>query len=233
MRIELNHNWYADEPFQVDDDIKQFDVSNRPYPIYRQTIFTRQECDELYLSVIKDYDSKTDARVYTPDGLGSTVNRDFRDTDSYQQHLYLTQQHHQKLYQGVQNAANWFNTTLLTQSDVSQILGYGRGNKFSHHCDNSITDSTGVKWVCNDKARELTAICYISDQVTEDPKFNEFSGGSLIFSRVRNKHTNEPLVYRPRAGELVVFPSNPFYGHEVLNIRSGYRINIVSWWRNV
>ena len=28
---------------------------------------------------------------------------------------------------------------------------------------------------------------------------------------------------------MIVFPSNPYFSHEVLTIRSGYRLSLVQW----
>jgi SM-20-related protein len=34
---------------------------------------------------------------------------------------------------------------------------------------------------------------------------------------------------RPEAGDMVVFFSNPYFSHEVLPVKEGYRLSLVQW----
>jgi SM-20-related protein len=55
-----------------------------------------------------------------------------------------------------------------------------------------------------------------------------FSGGELEFNFLKNIDGTD-VVLKPSAGDMVVFPSNPYFSHEVKKVKSGYRLTLVQW----
>lgn len=37
------------------------------------------------------------------------------------------------------------------------------------------------------------------------------------------------IKFIPEAGDMIVFPSNPIFSHEVLRVEDGYRLTLVQW----
>ncbi|RXJ90430.1 hypothetical protein CRV01_04525 [Arcobacter sp. CECT 8983] len=75
--------------------------------------------------------------------------------------------------------------------------------------------------------RKLTTVFFASS-CSEKEDFNTFSGGELLFNFLFDKEGN-PIKYKPKAGEMIVFLSNPFFTHEVLKVENGYRLSLVQW----
>jgi SM-20-related protein len=55
-----------------------------------------------------------------------------------------------------------------------------------------------------------------------------FSGGELLFNYLYDKEGSLVKI-KPQAGDMVVFPSNPYFSHEVLPVKEGYRLTLVQW----
>ncbi|MGC9350564.1 MAG: 2OG-Fe(II) oxygenase [Sulfurovum sp.] len=39
----------------------------------------------------------------------------------------------------------------------------------------------------------------------------------------------ETVKIKAEAGDMVIFPSNPYFSHEVLPVKEGYRLTLVQW----
>lgn len=89
-----------------------------------------------------------------------------------------------------------------TQEGV-QLLKYGVGQFFTPHID--------------DSPRRPRRVSY-SYYVNED-----YEGGEIVF-------TNFGVTVKPKAHQLLVFPSNYAYRHEVQPVTSGTRYAMVQWW---
>jgi SM-20-related protein len=55
-----------------------------------------------------------------------------------------------------------------------------------------------------------------------------FEGRELLFNYFYDKDGNTVKI-KPKAGDMVVFPSNPYFSHEVLPVKKGYRLTLVQW----
>ncbi len=82
------------------------------------------------------------------------------------------------------------------------ILKYGVGQQFVNHIDDH-----------RDFPRKISYAYY----------FNEnYEGGEISFPRFN-------LTYKPKANEMLVFPSNYVYNHSVSPVTDGTRYAVVSW----
>lgn len=96
--------------------------------------------------------------------------------------------------------------------ETPQLLRYGRGGKYAMHSD---SDN-----YCHEKNsfyrfidRDFSILIYLND---------DYIGGGLKFKGLN-------FSYQPKAGDLVLFPSNHVFSHESLPIQSGTKYALVSW----
>ncbi len=90
----------------------------------------------------------------------------------------------------------------FSDHDAYQILKYGKGQKFTNHIDDH------PKY-----HRRVSSVYYIND---------DYEGGEINFPRFG-------ISYKPKANELIVFPSTYVYNHSVSEVTSGTRYAVVSW----
>lgn len=91
-----------------------------------------------------------------------------------------------------------------TWHDSYQILKYGVGQKFVNHIDDH-----------PDYHRRISTIYYINDN---------YSGGELNFPRFN-------ITLKPKANQMILFPSTYVYNHSVSPVVEGKRYSVVSWLR--
>lgn len=88
--------------------------------------------------------------------------------------------------------------------DAWNILKYGVGQKFDSHIDD------GPK-----APKVISIIAYLND---------DYTGGEIEYKNIN-------FSYKPSAGDVIIFPSNYIYRHEVKPVESGIRYSIVNWFR--
>lgn len=88
--------------------------------------------------------------------------------------------------------------------DSYGVLKYGVGQKFTNHIDDH-----------PDFHRRISIVYYINDN---------YSGGELNFPRFN-------LFFKPKANQMILFPSTYVYNHSVSPVTKGERYAVVSWLR--
>jgi hypothetical protein len=83
-----------------------------------------------------------------------------------------------------------------------EILKYGIGQHVSNHVDDSHTHH-----------RRVSIVYYLNE---------DYDGGEIVFPRFG-------INYKPKANQLLLFPSNYMYNHTVTPVKSGERYTVVSW----
>ena len=86
--------------------------------------------------------------------------------------------------------------------DSYNILKYGIGQKFVNHVDDH-----------QDYPRRVSTVYYANDNYT---------GGEILFPRFN-------IELKPKANQMILFPSTYVYNHSVVPVTSGERYSIVSW----
>lgn len=86
--------------------------------------------------------------------------------------------------------------------DAYSILKYGIGQKFTNHIDDH-----------KDFHRRVSTVYYLNDNYT---------GGEINFPRFN-------ISYKPKANEMLIFPSTYVYNHSVSPVIEGTRYAVVSW----
>ena len=88
--------------------------------------------------------------------------------------------------------------------DTYGILKYGAGQFFTNHIDDH-----------KDYPRRVSTVYYLNDNYT---------GGEINFPRFG-------ITYKPKANQMIVFPSTYVYNHSVSPVIKGERYAVVSWLR--
>lgn len=93
-----------------------------------------------------------------------------------------------------------------------RMLRYRPGGKYDAHADRENYDPETEIWhrVVD---RDLSMLLYLSD---------DYEGGDLEFTKFEYR-------YKPRRGDLITFPSDLRYVHQVHPVTSGVRHSVVSW----
>jgi hypothetical protein len=152
------------------------------------------------------------------EGDNSKVNTNTRDTST------LGIPYYGKILDDFTNFSSSFNSTLnnmffenfdkiekdyqasfgiyTTWHDSYGILKYGVGQKFTNHIDDH-----------PDYHRRISTVYYINDN---------YSGGEISFPRFN-------ITFKPKANQMIIFPSTYVYNHSVNPVLEGTRYAVVSW----
>lgn len=126
---------------------------------------------------------------------------------------------------------DFFSIALTTATKV-QVLEYTKDAFYIKHADDSNElvneNAQTVGFLQVAPQRKISTILFTTsyDENADDNK--HFKGGELLFNYLFDANA-EAIKFRPKAGDMLVFPSNPIYSHEVLPIISGYRLSLVQW----
>lgn len=91
-----------------------------------------------------------------------------------------------------------------TWHDTYGILKYGKGQKFTNHIDDH-----------PDYHRRVSTVYYLNE---------DYTGGEINFPRFN-------ITFKPKANQMIVFPSTYVYNHSVSPVVEGTRYAVVSWLR--
>ncbi|CAA6814296.1 MAG: Unknown protein [uncultured Sulfurovum sp.] len=131
----------------------------------------------------------------------------------------------------------------LTHATPLQVLVYKKGDFYIKHADDSseLIDKEGntVGFTCVAPERKITILLFGTSHTTQATYNNNnnnneleeytFEGGALVFNYLHDEH-QQPIVIYPKAGDMLVFLSNPFFSHEVKPVTSGYRMVLAQWY---
>ena len=88
--------------------------------------------------------------------------------------------------------------------DSYGILKYGKDQKFTNHIDDHPSYH-----------RRISTVYYLN---------NNYTGGEINFPRF-------DITFKPKANQMIVFPSTYVYNHSVSPVTEGERYAVVSWMR--
>ena len=125
----------------------------------------------------------------------------------------------------------YFSIALTTATEV-QALEYTKGSFYIKHADdsNEVVNDKGetVGFVQVAPLRKITTVLFVTSHVDTGGDGTRFSGGELVFNYLYDADGSQ-IRLRPKAGDMIVFPSNPVFSHEVLPVKEGYRLSLVQW----
>ena len=106
------------------------------------------------------------------------------------------------------------------------IVGYGKGGRFGKHCDNDVNYQPGAEPDQQLAIRNvLGGLIYFNNSVTSISEIsdnNDYVGGEIYFPYA-------DFTYSPKAGDILMFPSNYLGTHKVLECEYGERYAYVGY----
>lgn len=222
MESRLLPNPYLEYPFLI---IKNF--------------LTPQECN-LIVSEIKESSDVDKAMVKTTllnSVVAPTIEEEIRKTSIYKLSEYLESIYQENFLKHQPKIEEYFSMALTTATEL-QALEYKVGDFYIKHADDSseIIDKEGrtTGFVCVAPQRKLTTVLFVSSHETKksEENINSFNGGELVFNYLFDAKGDQ-IILEPKAGDMVVFLSNPVFSHEVLPVTSGYRATLVQWHNSI
>lgn len=206
------------------DDLLEWDIPTKRLPnpyhdvpyMLISGVLTPQECRAI-TSFVRDAKENHTASL-----RGSEANVHIRKTDIYtlpREYISLYETKFDLLRSSIEN----FFALSLTHSTPLQVLGYEEGAFYVKHADDSseLRNRNGetVGYVCVAPERKLSTVLFVND---------EFEGGELLFNYLCDGQ-GHTLMIQPKAGDMLVFLSNPYFAHEVLPVTKGFRLSLVAW----
>ena len=116
--------------------------------------------------------------------------------------------------------------TCLWWRTQGHIVGYGKGGRFGKHCDNDVNYQPGAEPDQQLAIRNvLGGLIYFNNSVAsvdEIKSNNDYIGGEIVFPYAN-------FTYSPKAGDVLMFPSNYLGTHKVLECKEGERYAYVGY----
>ncbi|MBN2823814.1 MAG: 2OG-Fe(II) oxygenase [Campylobacterales bacterium] len=236
--IQISNEVFCDERLQV------WDIENRilPNPYYDKPFLVIPNfLDEPLAHEISQsiYESSHAKKAQIKSMLLQSVVDASVDESIRKTNIYTLNELHTTIYHNLfrlhQPQMERFFNLSLTLSTPIQALEYTQGSFYIKHADdsNELIDKEGqtVGFNCVAPQRKLTTVLFATsyqDEAPKDEDTSHFSGGELLFNYLFDQQDN-PITFKPRAGDMIIFPSNPYFSHEVKPVTSGYRVTLVQW----
>lgn len=201
---------YGDRFFDINARrIKESNVGD--FISYTQNFLEHDICDEL---ISEFHESEWQSAMISDDG--GVVKRDIRNCkliefswkDVMEKNFEARKRLDDIIFNKVSEAYSQYESTvknslLNCQEDEGYtLLKYDVGGKFIQHTDHF-----------KKNPRSLTIIINLND---------EYTGGELAFH-------DKTKVYNLQKGDMIIFPSNFMYPHEILPVTSGTRYSLITW----
>jgi len=195
-----------------------------PYMLIKN-LLSLEECHELTNAALNDRESvKAELR-------GRMLDTAIRKTD-----IHTLSPQHSALYESrfatIRPELEKFFALSLSGSTNVQVLGYEREGFYLKHSDDSSelrdTNGTTVGYKVVAPERCLTTVLFTTSYTLYPTDTDHFSGGELLFNYLCDEN-GDTITIHPEAGDMVVFLSNPYFSHEVLPVKEGFRLSLVQW----
>lgn len=162
---------------------------------------------------------------------GKSLDTAIRKTD-----IHTLSAEHRTIYdrrfEAVRSEIEAFFAVSLSKATDVQVLGYESGSFYVKHSDDAseLRDPDGniIGYKTVAPERKLTTVLFTTSYTPHPTDKDHFSGGELLFNYLCDQHGNT-ITLRPEAGDMVVFFSNPYFAHEVLPVKEGFRLSLVQW----
>ena len=235
--IQISTHIYCDtllEELEIENKLLSSAYKEYPYLIIKN-FFSEDACANLVALVQEDEESKRKAEVkqeLTNGIIQSDVVEEYRKTNIYTLDTFYNDYYTNQFLKYKPVIEEYFAIALTLSTDV-QVLEYKKGFFYVKHADDSseLVDvnqkTVGFKLVA--PQRKLSTVLFATSHAKYKKKgATHFSGGELVFNYFYDKEGNT-IKIQPEAGDMIIFPSNPYYSHEVLPVEEGYRLTLVQW----
>ncbi len=235
--IQISTHIYCDSLFESMDIANKLlpnQYKDYPYLIIKN-FFSQVACKRLVQLVQADEETKRTAQVKTEVITGivqADVVEEYRKTNIYKLDALYTKYYDDQFIKYKSVIEEYFSVALTLSTDV-QVLEYKEGFFYIKHADDSSEiinkdkQTIGFKLVA--AQRKLSTVLFATSHKTNVQNgAQSFSGGELMFNYLYNSE-GESVKIKPEAGDMIIFPSNPYFSHEVLPVEEGYRLTLVQW----
>lgn len=222
------------ENIEIENKLLPSQYKDYPYLIIKN-FFSKEACEELAFLVQEDEKTKRKAKVKKEVITGivqADIVEEYRKTNIYKLDTFY-QNYYDEQFSKYKPVIEEYFTVALTLSTDVQVLEYKKGFFYVKHADDSseIIDkdeqTIGFKVVA--PQRKLSTVLFATSHMSQaDEQGLSFSGGELMFNYLYNED-GEAVKIKPEAGDMIIFPSNPYFSHEVLPVEDGYRLTLVQW----
>ena len=235
--IQMSTYVYGDSMFEtieIEQRLLASPYKDYPYLIIKD-FFPKSVCKELVELVQEDEETKRKAKVKTEVFSGVVqpdLVEEYRKTNIYKLNHGYREYYDQQFLKHQPMIEAYFNTAMTRSTEV-QVLEYQKGFFYVKHADDSSEmidhegKTVGFKVVAPE--RKLSSVLFAtSHKVHAQNRETSFAGGELLFNYLYDKE-GKAIKLQPEAGDMIVFPSNPYFSHEVLPVEEGYRLTLVQW----
>ena len=235
--IQISTHIYCDPLFEnMDIENKLLPNQYKDYPyLIIKNFFSQVACKRLVQLVQADEETKRTAQVKTEVIAGivqADIVEEYRKTNIYKLDASYSKYYDDQFIKYRSVIEKYFSVAMTLSTDV-QVLEYKEGFFYIKHADDSSEiinqdkETIGFKLVA--PQRKLSTVLFITSHKTNVQNgAQSFSGGELMFNYLYNSE-GESVKIKPEAGDMIIFPSNPYFSHEVLPVEEGYRLTLVQW----
>ncbi|MDD5717109.1 MAG: 2OG-Fe(II) oxygenase [Sulfuricurvum sp.] len=221
-----NYVYARDELLGWDIPTKRFPNPYHDFPyMVIEGVLSPSECRAITDAALEDHEAvKAKLR-------GKALDTAIRKTDIHTlspEHLAL----YQHRFDAIRGEIEAFFALSLSRATDVQVLGYESGSFYLKHSDDSSElrnregETVGFTPVAPE--RKVTTVLFTTSYTPHPTDRDHFSGGELLFNYLCD-HLGNTITLRPEAGDMVVFLSNPYFSHEVLPVKEGFRLSLVQW----
>lgn len=221
-----NYVYARDELLAWDIPTKRLPNPYHDFPyMVLEGVLSPSECRAITTATLGD-ETSVQAEL-----RGKSLDTAIRRTD-----IHRLSPEHQTIYDhrfaAVRGEIEDFFALSLSRATDVQVLGYENGSFYLKHSDDAseLRDSDGntVGYRTVAPERKLTTVLFTTSYTPHPTDNDHFSGGELLFNYLCDESGNM-ITLRPEAGDMVVFFSNPYFAHEVLPVKEGFRLSLVQW----
>lgn len=150
------------------------------------------------------------ASVITIDSKDQHINDSYRKTNTHKISDEINNNIKQTVFSIHEQFLKSKYNSLLKQIEIPQLLSYGIGGKYDEHNDCEDWINGKLQKIVS---RDITMIWYLND---------DYEGGELEFTQLQ-------LTFKPKRGDMIIFPSYYEFTHKVHPVTSGLRCSLVTW----
>ncbi|MFT7860585.1 MAG: 2OG-Fe(II) oxygenase [Sulfurimonas sp.] len=233
--IQISEHIFLDKNiFELDIKTAFLPSPYKPFPFLVIKNFLKTHELPLFVDdIYRDDDAET-AKVKAEVIQGVVepkIIKQYRDTNIYTLSSYLDELYQSRFQEYQAEIEEYFNIA-VTLSTTVQALEYTKGGFYIQHADDSNAvvdqDKKIIAFTPVAPERKMTTVVFATSySETPDNKYS-FKGGELVFNFLKDKNGNE-VIFKAEAGDMIIFPSNPYFSHEVKEVQEGYRLTLVQW----
>jgi SM-20-related protein len=230
--VQISNQIFCKE-FLTELDIKTGILPNPYYDLpflIIENFLSSKVCEDI-TSSMRDNQDICEAEIRKHEAIKIETGK---DTTIRKTNIHKLSSFHENIYNDSfekhqEDIQKFFNLSITTSTEI-QALEYTKGSFYKQHSDDSsvlLKDNEVVGFLPVALERKITTVLFTTNHSDILSK-NNFNGGELIFNYLYDRE-GKKIQIKPKAGDMIVFFSNPYFTHEVLEVKKGYRVSLVQW----